>query len=99
MTFLVLGYDCPAPEGPQRRQSCRSEHLQLGETLHRRGRWLYAAALLNQSGEPIGSVIICEFDSREELEAEWLSREPYLLNQVWQRVEIFPIRPAPFLTG
>ncbi|MGB4704934.1 MAG: YciI family protein [Candidatus Saccharicenans sp.] len=98
MTFLVLGFDHPAPEGPARRQSCRPSHLQLGESLHRQGRWLYAAALLNDSGEPIGSVIICEFDSQEQLENEWLSREPYILNRVWQKVEIFPIRPAPFLT-
>lgn len=97
MTFMVLGFNYPAPEGPERRKACRQEHLQLGEKLYRDGKWRYAAGILNEVGELVGSVIICEFSSCQELEGDWLSQEPYLINKVWEKVEIHPIRPAPFI--
>ena len=97
MTFMVLAFDYPPPAGPQRRQTCRPDHLMLGEKLYKDGKWLYAAAILSVQGEAIGSVIICDFPDEETLRREWLDHEPYLLNQVWEKVEIRPIRPAPFM--
>ncbi len=96
---MVLAYDYLPPAGPERRQACRSEHLQLGENLYRERRCLYAAGILNEAGDLIGSLIICEFESRQQLEQEWLSREPYVLNNVWEKIEIRLIRPAPFLNS
>ncbi|MBC7361691.1 MAG: hypothetical protein H5U06_05335 [Candidatus Aminicenantes bacterium] len=97
MTFLVQAFDYPAPQGPERRQACRPEHLKLGEKLYAEGKWLWAAAILNEAGDPIGTIIICDFPSKEALQQEWLNREPYLVNKVWEKVEIHPIKPAPFM--
>lgn len=97
MTFMVLAFDYPRPETLERRKGCRQDHLQLGERLYREGKWLYAAGILNQAGDPIGSIIICDFPSKEALQQEWLNQEPYLVNRVWEKVEIHPIRPAPFM--
>lgn len=97
MTFLVQAFDSPAPQGPERRQACRPEHLKLGKKLYAEGKWLWAAAILNEAGDPIGTIIICDFPSKEALQQEWLNREPYLVNKVWEKVEIHPIKPAPFM--
>mgnify|MGYP005831171379 CR=1 FL=1 len=97
MTFLVKALDYPAPLGPQRRQTFRPKHLRFGEELYRQGRWRFAAGILNEASQPIGSLIICEFESRQQLEEEWLSQETYLLNKVWEKIEIYPIKPAPFM--
>lgn len=97
MPFMVLAFDHPSPEGPQRRQACRADHLKLGEKLYNEGKWLCAAAILNDRGEAIGSIIICDFPDLETLKSEWLNQEPYLLNQVWEKIQIHPIRPAPFM--
>lgn len=97
MLFLVLGYDYPPPEGPERRQACRPDHLELGQRFYAEKKWLYAAGLLSATGQLVGSLIICDFPSEEALRKEWLNSEPYVLNQVWERIEIHPIRPAPFL--
>ena len=97
MTFMVLAFDYPPPDGPRRRQACRPDHLKLGEKFYEEGKWLCAAAIMNESGEPVGSVIICNFADEETLRREWLAQEPYILNRVWEKVEIRPIRPAPFM--
>jgi hypothetical protein len=36
----------------------------------------------------IGSMIMCEFGSRAELEKQWLESEPYVLGKVWERIDI-----------
>ncbi len=97
MPYLVLAFDYPPPEGPQRRQAAREEHLRKGEAYYREGKWLCAAALLDSSGHPVGSMIVCNFTSEEELRREWLDKEPYLVHRVWEKIQIFPIRPAPFM--
>lgn len=97
MPFLVLAFDFPPPEGPERRKAVREDHLKQGERLHKEGKWQCAAGILNEAGELVGSMIICDYPSEETLRREWLDREPYILNRVWEKVQIFPIRPAPFM--
>jgi uncharacterized protein YciI len=97
MPFLVLAFDYPPPAGPERRRSCREEHLKQGEKFYEEGKWLCAAGILNESGDLIGSIIICDFPSEEALRQDWLDKEPYVLNRVWEKIQIFPIRPAPFM--
>ncbi len=98
MPFLVLGFDFPPPEGPERRKAVREEHLNQGERLYNEGKWLWAAGILNEAGELVGSMIICDYPTEEALRHEWLDKEPYLLNRVWEKVQIYPVRPAPFMT-
>ncbi len=97
MAFLVLAFDFRPPEGPERRKTVREDHLKQGERLYQEGKWLYAAGILNEAGEIVGSMIICDYPTEEALRHEWLNQEPYLLNRVWEKVQIFPLRLAPFL--
>ena len=53
-----------------------------------------AAALLDDDGKMIGSVMIFDVDSREELDA-LLENEPYVTGNVWQDIEIKACKKAP----
>ena len=91
MHFLVLGYDGTDHEAASRRASVREQHLDGSVRNYAEGRWLDSGALLDDEGTMIGSFIVCEYPSREVMKSEWLDQEPYVLGDVWQRIEIHPI--------
>ena len=62
------------------------------------GNLLYAAGILNDEGMLIGSMIICEFAAREELENSWLKNEPYVTGDVWREIKINRAQVAPFFS-
>ena len=99
MQFVLIAYDGTDEGAPGRRQKVRQAHLELGKELHEKGQWLYAAGILDGAGKMIGSMIVCEFASREEMETEWLSREPYIAGKVWQKIDIHRAQVAPFCTA
>ncbi len=96
MQFIVTGYDGKDEGALARRMAAREAHLAMARQLVDQGRWLYAAAILNDQEKMAGSVIICEFDSRQALETEWLDKEPYVLGRVWEKIEITRAQAAPF---
>ncbi len=97
MHFVVIATDWKDENALSRRNSARPLHLQQAEQFHRSGKWLYAAGLLNNRGELSGSVIVCDFASKEALQQEWLIREPYILGRVWEKIEIHPAAVPPFI--
>ena len=70
------------------RMVARDAHLKVAKEMADNGKLLYAAAIINEKEQMAGSVIICEFDSKESLKKEWLDNEPYILGKVWEKVEI-----------
>jgi len=48
---------------------------------------------LNDEGNMIGSVMIVQFETEEELQA-WQRREPYITQKVWETVDVKPFRVA-----
>jgi uncharacterized protein YciI len=76
--------------------AAREAHLKLGKELHDAGKWLYAAGILDDQGKMIGSMIVCEFESREEMEKQWLGHESYIAGKVWQKIDIHRAQVAPF---
>lgn len=97
MQFLILGYDGTDPDAPRRRQAARAAHLTLFQEMPAKGIFLYGSAMLDDAGQMAGSMIVCEFPSRGELEAQWLAREPYLVGDVWRRVEVHRAQVPAFL--
>lgn len=96
MQFIVTGYDGKDKNALERRMAVREEHLQMASEMSSRGKWLYAAAILDDDGKMCGSMIVCEFDSVESLQSEWLDKEPYVLGKVWETIEIKQAKVAPF---
>jgi uncharacterized protein YciI len=88
MQFIVIAYDGTDKEALARRMAVREAHLKLGKELYDSGKWLYGVGILDDAGRMIGSMIVCEFPSREEMEQQWLSKEPYIAGNVWQKIAI-----------
>jgi len=99
MQFVVTAWDGTDPEALERRLAARPAHLELGRRLQAEGRRLFAAALLNEQGRMVGSVIVADVPDRAALDA-WLAEEPYITGEVWERVEVRACRVSPnFLAG
>jgi len=97
MRFLVIGRDGDDAEAPGRRQAARPAHLAALVQRVAAGEILHAAALLNEAGGMKGSMLICDFDSREALDA-YLASEPYRAADVWRSIEIETLRPLDLKT-
>lgn len=94
MQFLVLGYDGTDEQALARRMAAREAHLALGDKMRDAGKMLYGAAILDDDGKMIGSVIICNVDSRAELD-QWLEIEPYMTGGVWKKVDVQICKVGP----
>ena len=76
----------------------RDAHLALIAELKAAGHALFGAAMLDDSGKMIGSTLLVDFPSRVEVDA-WLKREPYVVEKVWQAVDVTPCAIAPAFKG
>lgn len=88
MQFLVVAHDCKI-HGLERRLAVRDNHLKMLAELRQQKKCLYAARLEDETQKPIGSVMIFDFATREELDA-MLVNEPYTQNKAWERIEVTP---------
>ncbi|MBU1195189.1 MAG: hypothetical protein KKE62_05000 [Proteobacteria bacterium] len=96
MQFIVIGYDGTDEQAQERRLAARPAHLEVAKKMHDSGRWLYAVAMLNDEQKMIGSVIVCDFESRTALDEQWLNSEPYVLGRVWEKIKVIQGQVAPF---
>ena len=94
MHFLILGYDAKDEQALERRLSVREAHIALGDKMRQRGEMLYGVAMLNEEGKMCGSMLVCDFPSRSELDA-YLEREPYVTGKVWSRIEVCTCKIGP----
>jgi uncharacterized protein YciI len=93
MQFLLLAYDGNDSGATDRRQGVRQEHLDKISLLKKRGEFLFGGAILNDEGKMIGSMVLYEFPDRAALD-HGLKDEPYITENVWQKIEIRPFRLA-----
>ena len=96
MQFLVKAFDGTDEAAPQRRADAREEHLKSTDEMVKAGHTICAAAMLDEEGKAFGSVLIVDYSSKEELD-QWLKVEPYMIHNVWQKLEITQCRLAPML--
>jgi uncharacterized protein len=93
MQYIVTGYDGTDEKAMDRRLEVREEHLKSVERRFKSGEHLYGAAILDEAGKMIGSMMVVDYPSREELD-KWLKEEPYVMGDVWQKIEIKPCKVA-----
>jgi uncharacterized protein YciI len=86
MKFLVLAYDATDSDASDRRKNAREGHLAVFKEFMTNQ--IFGAAILDDKEKIVGSVIICDFNSREEIVEQWFKKEPYILEKVWDRIEI-----------
>lgn len=86
MTFIVEALDFSDDDAINRRMAARKEHLKYATALKESKQLLYAVALINDN-KMIGSSLIYEVNSSEELE-KIISDDPYTKAKVWDKITI-----------
>lgn len=83
MQFVIKAFD---GEGMlSRRMEVRPRHFEGMEKM--KEHTLCAGGLLDDEGKMIGSLLVMEFQNREELD-EYLANEPYVVEHVWEKIEV-----------
>jgi len=93
MQFLLIAYDGTDPGAFERRMRVRPEHFDKIAVLKKRGEFLLGGAILDDKGQMIGSMIVYDFPDRAALDRR-LKEEPYIINGVWEKIEIMPFNLA-----
>ncbi len=93
MQFMITAYDGTDVEALNRRLLVREAHLANVTPLQKSGQFIAGGAILDDDGKMIGSTLYMDFESREKLD-EWLSNDPYVVNDVWRDIKVDPIKLA-----
>lgn len=93
MTFLIHAFDHTDAEALNRRMAAREAHITGAKAMNSNGELLLAGAMLSPDDKMIGSVVIVEMESLEAVE-NWLKNEIYIKENVWDRVNIYPMKVA-----
>jgi uncharacterized protein len=93
MQFLVVARDGTDEGALERRQRTRPIHLDSIQPLVDSGNVLVGGAMLSDTGDMVGSMLLVEFPGRDDVDA-WIARDPYVTDGVWQEVEVHPFRTA-----
>jgi uncharacterized protein YciI len=91
--YIVTGYDYTDDGALKRRMDVRPHHLDGVKLLKENGNYLIGGSMLNEDGKPVGSTMILQFETEEELEA-WKKEEPYITFKIWESVDVKPFRVA-----
>jgi uncharacterized protein len=94
MQFLVIAYDGTDDKAPERRMAVRESHLAGVVKLKEEGKAIYGVAILNDREQMIGSAMVVDFPTRADVDA-WLKSEPYVVGDVWKKIEVLPARVPP----
>ena len=83
--YALIGHD--GPRGRELRKLHREAHLKGLETLVAQGRVRHAGPLLDDAGDPIGSLIL--FEAADLDEAQWIGAgDPYVEEGIFERWEV-----------
>ena len=91
MQFLVTAHDFKDEDAINRRQAVRTEHLQGATKLMQKGVLLSAGAFLNDEKKMIGSSLLYQIDSKDDL-IKLLDSDPYITGRVWESYSIQEIK-------
>lgn len=83
MQFIIKAYDGEGMLG--KRMEVRPRHLEGMDRM--REHVICAGGLLDDDGRMKGSVLIMEFENREQLD-HYLAQEPYVQEHVWEKIEV-----------
>jgi hypothetical protein len=87
--FVLIGWD--GADGPQRRPEQRPAHLANCAPLDAAGGIVHGGPLLDESGSPIGSVIVFAAKDLESARA-FAAADPYVTGGVFERHVVYETR-------
>ncbi|MFC5411028.1 YciI family protein [Larkinella bovis] len=93
MKYVLHAYDYTDDQAMDRRLAVRPAHFDGARQLKAANHFILGGALLDPDGKMIGSMMLLDFDSEEQLNT-WLQNEVYVTGKVWERIDIKPFRQA-----
>ena len=93
MQFVLIARDGNDADAVSRRSRVRPAHLEGIHPLVDQGHVPLGGAVLDEGGQMVGSVMVLDFATREDLDS-WLSSDPYVTGGVWEEIEVHPFRAA-----
>ncbi|RNI21809.1 YciI family protein [Rufibacter latericius] len=91
--YLITALDYTDAQALDRRMATRPAHLEMAKQLKASGNFILGGAMLSPEEKMIGSTLVLEFENDAALQ-QWMDQEPYLLQKVWEKVDIKPFRVA-----
>lgn len=92
--FIILAYDAKDADAMNRRMAARQAHLELVTRMRAAGQIIFGIALLDKDEKMIGSMMVGNFNSREECD-HWLAVEPYVTQKVWHDITVLDGKLPP----
>jgi uncharacterized protein len=93
LQFLVIARDGMDEGALERRAQARPTHLEQIAPLVDAGNVLVGGAILSESGDMVGSMVLVDFPERKDVD-DWLANDPYVTQGVWREIEVTPFRTA-----
>jgi len=91
--YVIIAHDGTDDEALDRRMSVRQLHLAGARKLKEQNNFVLGGAMLNEEGKMSGSIMIVQFETKEEFD-HWYANEPYILGGVWKAIEVKPFKVA-----
>ena len=91
--YLIIAHDGKDAEALERRMKVRPSHFDGARQLKENNHFIIGGAMLDEEGKMTGSMMVVQFETKEELKS-WMSVEPYITGNVWQQIEVKLFRVA-----
>ena len=91
--YIVYAWDGTDEQALERRMNARSAHFDNSRRIKANGNFIVGGAILNDEGKMIGSTMVVQFETKEELQ-QWVDTEPYITGKVWKKIDIRPFKVA-----
>ncbi len=91
--YVLTAYDHTDAEALQRRMNVRPHHLDGVHELKANGNYIAGGAILDHQGKMVGSVMMVQFETDEQMEA-WKNNDPYVTGGVWETIDVKPFKQA-----
>ncbi len=91
--YIVYGWDGTDDNALERRMNARPAHFDNSKKWKESGNFILAGAMLDEEGKMIGSTMVMQFETKEQLQ-QWLDTEPYVKGKVWEKIDIRPFKVA-----
>ena len=93
MRYVVHAYDHTDANALDRRMQARPAHFDYVRQLKAVGQFILGGALLDPTGKMIGSMLVLDMETEEQFQT-YLQTDPYIVQGVWDKVDIKPFRQA-----
>jgi uncharacterized protein YciI len=93
MQFLVIARDHTDDEALVRRLVVRERHLAAARRTVESGNMLIGGAILDDERRMVGFMTVVSFPDQAAFD-EWLQNVPYMKNDVWEKIEVYPYHAA-----